>query len=153
MLDDGENSSPAKFTSSKHEEDDEDYKYLGTISKGVQDSPAQQLSFKAMVRTTFIVTASNQLDMAPVMVPFMFCKTFDRLFDTLIFECGIRPESAKTVSNISATYSWNGKRMRIRRGRPEDWNLFHKGLCKAWVQGNERLEEGCEVEMMVHVDE
>ena len=152
---DDKNPPPAKLTNknSNHEEDDEDCEYLGTVFKAAQDGPIPQLSFKAMVRTNFVVTASNQRNMPPVTVPFMFCKTFDRLFDTLIFECNIRSESAKTVSNISAKYTWNGKSVRIRRGRHEDWNVFYKGLCKAWDHGNERFEEGCEVEMILHLDE
>jgi len=113
----------------------------------------EQLSSDPVARTTLIVTASNQPTIAPVFVPFTSCNTFPQLFETLVSECDIRPEAAKRVSKISARYTWDGKQIRIRKERPEDWSLFYRGLCKAWDKGSEGLEDGWEVEMMVHVDD
>jgi len=113
----------------------------------------EQLSSNPVAGTTLIVAASNQPTIAPVFVPFTSCNTFPQLFETLVSECDIRPEAAKRVSKISARYTWDGKQIRIRKERPEDWSLFYRGLCKAWDKGSEGFEDGWEVEMMVHVDD
>lgn len=112
-----------------------------------------QLSSEPVARTTLIVTASNQPTIAPVFVPLTSCNTFPQLFKILISECDIRPDAAKKVSKISARYTWDGKQIRIRKERPEDWSLFYRGLRKAWDKGSEGFEDGWEVEMMVHVDD
>lgn len=126
---------------------------LGAVTKNSQDGITEQLSFEAMVGTNKIVTASTQPTIAPVTVPFAACQTFDRLFTTLIAEREIQPESAQKVTKISAKNTWNGFFRRIRKGRPEDWKVFYGELCKAWKQGSERFESGCEMEMMIHVDD
>lgn len=112
----------------------------------------EQLSSNSMARTSFIVTASNQSTIAPVIVPFTSCNTFGRLFETLISECDVHPEAAGRVSKISARNTWDGKQVRIRKGRPEDWDYFCRGLYWAWKQEKERFEHGYEIEMMIHVD-
>lgn len=112
-----------------------------------------QLSSESMAKTTFLVTASNQPTLAAVIVPYTSCSAFDRLFDMLIAECGLRPEAAKKVSNISVKNTWDGKNVRIRKGRPEDWEYFNRGLCRAWQHEKEHFEHGCDVEIMIHVED
>ena len=152
-LSDDKHHSLAKSASLKHEDNTEDCVILEAITKSYKHSTTEQLSTEAMARTSFIVTASNQPTIAPVTVPFTSCMAFDRLFETLISECDIRLETAQKVTKISAKNTWTGKQIRIRKGRPEDWMFFHRGLCKAWKQGSEQFEDGCEVEMMIHVDD
>ena len=108
-----------------------------------------QLSHHPISKTILIVAASNQRNIAPVIVPLADCSTFDSLFDTLIAECEIEPESAGKVTKISAKNTWDGRSMRIRRERSEDWQFFWAGLCRAWEEEGKEWE----VEMMLHVDE
>ena len=159
----GKDHSVATPSTPMHDEEDEDCVilrdgevHIASTVKMEQHSASvktEQLSYESMAKTTFIVTASNQPTIAPVIVPFTSCKTFDRLFETLISECDVRAESAKRVSKISAKNTWNGKQVRIRKGRTEDWTILYTGLCKAWNYESERFEDGCEVEMVIHIDD
>lgn len=111
-------------------------------------------TYEQMARTSLLVSASNQSDIAPASVPFAQCRTLDELFTTMISEYDI--QSNGRISKVSATYTWNGKRHLLRRDRQEDWVLFCNAIKKAWAREENQLkflEDGCEVDMMVHVEQ
>ena len=136
--------SPITPKTAKHEKDDEDDEgcvMLGTVSKSCQGNTPEHLPLEVILRTTFIVTVSSQPTIAPVVAPFTLCTTFNALFETLISECGIRPKLSQRITKISVMNTWDGRQIRIRKGRLEDW------------EGGTQFDEGCEVETIVHVDD
>lgn len=117
----------------------------------------EHLSSQALTKTILFVSASNQPGKAPVSVSLSLCRSANRVFDTLIAECGLKPEAAQKVADISATYPWSHRGHRIRRNRPEDWARLLTTIQNAWnSQGGsfEADEDGeCKVDLMIHVDE
>ena len=106
-----------------------------------------------LAATFFTVTASNQPTMAPVTVAFKYCSSFDLFFPTMIAECGIRDIPDNKIMAISATYTWNQKKHRIRRNRAEDWTVFCTALGKTWDRNADQFQDGCEVALLIHVEE
>lgn len=106
-----------------------------------------------VAKTVLLVTASNQADKAPAAVPFSACQRFDEIFSTLVTELGLHPDTGKKVKAMSATYTWNGKRHRIRRDKKLDWHRFIKAIRKGWESETTKFEDECEIEMVLHVDE
>ena len=105
------------------------------------------------VGTTLMVTASCQQDMAPVTVKLSECKPLGNLFDFLAEECGLGPRSKKVVA-ISATYGWNKRQHRIRGYRFEtDLATFTAALRDAWDSDPGVAKRGCEIAMLLHVEE
>lgn len=113
---------------------------------------AEPLSAEIISRTFLHVRADN-MDRGPVRVPFTLCKTSDRLFTSLMSERKIRYELHDRVSDISATFTWNKQSIGIRKGRAEDWAFFCDSLRKAWEKESHRFAEGCNIDIMIHVDE
>ncbi|CAF9939279.1 MAG: hypothetical protein HETSPECPRED_001539 [Heterodermia speciosa] len=102
--------------------------------------------------TSLLVSLSNQPDRAPANVPFSQCLNLAQLFETLVTECDLKGKAASELSQVSAKNTWDQKRLLIRKNRPRDWMLFVDSLRKAWERDASRFaEDGCEVEMVVHV--
>lgn len=91
--------------------------------------------------------------MAPVIIPLGTIATIERLYEKLAVACELRPNVAKKVTAISATYTWSGQKQRLRKGQAEDWNTFKSIVEKAWERDADRSDEACEVSMLLHVDE
>ena len=111
----------------------------------------EPLSAEAMNNTFFIVSASNQSTMGPVTTALAACWNFQTLFSTPTSECGVKPTMARGVAAITATFTWSGKKHRIRKERQEDWLIFCNVLQKAWDSHSDKFVEGCEVEMLIHI--
>lgn len=107
----------------------------------------------ALSKTILLVSASNQPSRAEIAVEFSSCRDIEQLFSALIEARDLRPETAKKVNVISATYSWDKKRLGLRKGKVEDWVRFCRAIRKAWESESVHFEDECEVEMMIHVDE
>lgn len=111
----------------------------------------EPLSYAQMAQTYLRVSSSIRPDLAPASVSFQLCPTLDAFFTTMISECELPADGR--VSKVSATYTWNGKRHLIRRDRKDDWILFVNAVKKAWAkEGETFVDDGCEVEILVHVD-
>lgn len=119
----------------------------------VNNVKLEPLSANAVAKTIFRVSASNIPEKGPVRVPFASCPSSNNLFSTLIEERKIRGELSSKISDITATCTWSGKRYGIRKGKPEDWADFCTYLRKSWDKGGEAFEDGCEIDMMIHVDD
>ena len=84
-------------------------------------------------------------------IPLGLVATVEQLYDKLSTACELRPDEAKKVTNISVRYSWSGEQQRLRREQSEDLELFKIILAKAWEKNSARFDEGCKVNMMLHV--
>ena len=89
--------------------------------------------------------------MAPVITPLGSVSTMQHLYEKLAEACELRPNVAKKVTAISATYTWSGEKQRLRKGMAEDWNTFKSIIEKAWERDSDRLKEACKVLMLLHV--
>ena len=88
-----------------------------------------------------------------MIIPLGSIATIEELYEKLAVACELRPDVAKKVTAISATYTWSGGKQRLRKGKAEDWNMFKSIVEKAWERDFDRLKEGCEVSMLLHVEE
>ena len=102
--------------------------------------------------TRLVVSASNQPELAPVHINLGSIATIEQLYQKLATACELQPDEAAKIATVSVTYTWSGKRQRLRKGRAEDWEHFKEILEKAWERYSDRFDEGCEVNMMLHVD-
>ncbi|MCJ1479059.1 hypothetical protein MMC13_007743 [Lambiella insularis] len=98
------------------------------------------------------VTASSQLEMAPVTVKLVSYKASENFFDFLAAECELEG-LAKSVTAISATYTWNYRKHRFRKNRLDvDWIAFCDQLKDAFRKYPDLYTRGgCEIEMLLHV--
>ncbi|KAL8791643.1 MAG: hypothetical protein Q9195_005726 [Heterodermia aff. obscurata] len=114
--------------------------------------PTMSLPSHVINATSLLVSLSNQPDRAPANVPLSQCPTLPDFFQTLITERKLTTKLASKLDEVSAKYTWDGKRHLIRKARPRDWVIFVETVRKAWERNASRFEEdGCEVEMVVHV--
>ena len=102
--------------------------------------------------TRLVVSASNQPGLAPVHIALGSIATIEQLYRKLAAACELRLEESRKITAVSVTYTWSGKQQRLRKGQAEDWELFKEVLDKAWERHFDRFDEGCEVNMMLHVD-
>ncbi len=118
-----------------------------------QSSTFEGLSREAVARTSLLVSVEHQRNRAPANVALEDCQTLEHFFEILISECNLKGRTATGLRAVSATYPWNYKRLLIRKGRPRDWTLFCGDIRKGWDrEAGKFAEDGCEVEIMVHVD-
>ena len=114
---------------------------------------AEALPDNITAATTLMVTASCQREMAPVTVKLSGCNPLKSLFDFLAEECGLGPRSRKVVA-ISATYGWNKRQHRIRGYRFDtDLATFTAALRDAWDSDPGVAKRGCEIAMLLHVED
>ncbi|KAL9120844.1 MAG: hypothetical protein Q9187_002603 [Circinaria calcarea] len=134
---------------------------VSTIVKFLEDTTdsqqarieAEALSEIITVGTTLMVTASCQQDMAPVTVKLSACKSLQDLFIFLAEECGLGPRT-KDIVAISVTYGWNKRQHRIRGYRFDvDLATFSSALRDAWDSDPGVAKRGCEVAMLLHVED
>ncbi|MCJ1404676.1 hypothetical protein MMC11_007902 [Xylographa trunciseda] len=112
---------------------------------------AEQLSDEIMSKTTLLVTATNLPDMAPVTVKLECYKGFHNFLDFLAEECVLDNFSSK-VTDVSATYTWSGRKHRLRKERFDvDWQAFCNELRDAFQKNPTFMKQGCEVGMLLHV--
>ncbi|MCJ1361251.1 hypothetical protein MMC16_000349 [Acarospora aff. strigata] len=102
--------------------------------------------------TNLYVRVSNQPDVAPAVINLRLCGDIQALFPVLVSECDIQATSTTKITKISVTFPWNGERLRLRKGRPEDWALFCTALRRRWQEHEVSDGAICKVEMLVHVD-
>ena len=107
------------------------------------------LSQEICQKTTLLVTADHEKDKAPITIALPQCRSSDDLFDRLVRESELPNDLARRVKSVSATYKWNGRRLRLRKSHAEDWHRFQKEVSQGWGSGV--LGEEGEVEMMIHV--
>ena len=98
------------------------------------------------------MAASNQPELAPVNIPLGSVPSIETLFTKLGTACDLRPIEVKKITAVSVLYTWSGERQRLRKGRSEDWDYFNRVLSKEYARNPTRFEEGCHVDMTVHVD-
>ena len=112
---------------------------------------AEQLSSQIMSKTTLLVMATHLQDMAPVTVKLECFKGFANFLDFLAEECVLGNLSSK-VTDVSATYTWNGRKHRFRKERLDvDWQAFCNELRDAFQKNPTFAQQGCEVGMLLHV--
>ena len=112
----------------------------------------EPLSADMVSRTFLRVRAKGMLDKGAVRVPFSLCKRFESLFELLLSECKVQHELRAKVSDITATFPWDKEDQRwIRKGRLEDWAYFCEDLRKAWEKEPHSFEDGCKIDIMIHV--
>ncbi|MCJ1437563.1 hypothetical protein MMC27_006950 [Xylographa pallens] len=112
---------------------------------------AEQLSSEIMSKTTLLVTATHLQDMAPVTVKLECFQGFANFLDFLAEECVLGALSSK-VTDVSATYTWNGRKHRFRKERLDvDWRAFCNELRDAFQKNPTFAQQGCEVGMLLHV--
>ena len=87
------------------------------------------------------------------MTPLGSVVSIEGLYDKLARACELRPNVAKKVAAVSATYTWSGEKQRLRKGQSEDWELFKSIIEKAWERDTDRFDDACKVLMLLHVDE
>ena len=73
------------------------------------------------------------------------------LFEKLMSECDIGLEDARKISVISVTYTWSGEQQRLRKGSEENFDMFCEIIGRAWEKGADRFNDGCKIEMRLHV--
>ncbi len=110
------------------------------------------LSKEIVDGTSLSVRVSNQPDIAPAFVNLGLCCDIEALFIVLLSECEIQTSATAKITKISATFPWNGKQLRLRKGRLEDWKLFCNALRHRWQNPADLNDGTCEVELLVHVD-
>lgn len=105
-------------------------------------------------KISLIVIASTQQTLAPVTVSLAEYTSahsdFNNFFEFLAQECELG-DLATDVTAISATYTWNGRKHRLRRGKVEaDGRTFVEHV-KGAFEGGEGVVGRGEVEMLLHV--
>ena len=111
----------------------------------------EKLPAEILAKTTLLVTASNLSDMAPVLVKLECFKGVTSFLDFLAEEC-VLGDAASKVTDASVTYTWNGRKHRLRKTRLDvDWLAFCDELRDAFRKNPIFLQQGCEVEMLLHV--
>ena len=99
----------------------------------------EPLSTNARAGTILKVSMHTQPERLEISVPLGDCKTSGQLFDKLTAEWRLRPELAKKVNFISATYRWSGEPHGMRRGVASDWKLFCSTIREAWDKEEDTL--------------
>ena len=89
--------------------------------------------------------------MAPVNISLGSIATIDQLYHKLATACELRPGESQKITTVSVTYTWSGEQQRLRKDHAEDLKLFKEILGKAWERNSARFDEGCKVNMMLHV--
>ncbi|KAL8766945.1 MAG: hypothetical protein Q9209_006426 [Squamulea sp. 1 TL-2023] len=105
-------------------------------------------------RTYLVVTATSQFNMAPVWMPYSALQTHypAHPITFLSAECGLKDGMAETVKNVSATFTWSGAELRLRRDHlGDDWAVFEDVVRAAWELDKGQFEGGCFVRMLLHV--
>lgn len=123
---------------------------IEAANAGIKSEP---LSADIISKTYLHIRADNISGRGPVRVPFSLCKTTEQLFTSLMSERKLRPELYSKVSDITATFTWNQKSFGIRKEKAEDYAFFCDSLRKAWERESHRFVEGCNIDIMIHVDE
>lgn len=120
-------------------------------------------------KTKFLVSATNQHDMAPVWTPYQHFESASSFLAAMAEECGveewgpeaqlnpeghatnatIRPFSpAQRVSVASVSFEWAEFAIRVRAGKDRDWAMVMDGLKRAWEK---EIAEEYRVDVMLHV--
>ena len=131
-----------------------------TVSNGVTVPSTDDCTFRktipareARLATTLLVSASNQLSRGPVMLRLQSLNLSGDLFDMLFTECSIHPESVQMALDMTATFTFNGRKQRIRRHKPEDLEIFYSTIQKPWQKTPDAFSEVFEIEILIHVDD
>lgn len=98
-----------------------------------------------------MVSATSPAGWAPTYVSFRPNVTSDNLYALLASECQL---GSGIVVNVSATMTWDGKQLRIRKGKQGDGdvNLLQNRIQEAWTEDMARFKYWVKVEMLLHVD-
>ncbi|KAL6715808.1 hypothetical protein ACLMJK_006769 [Lecanora helva] len=113
---------------------------------------AEWLPSNSLNRTYLRISAENMPTRGPVRVPLSVCKTSDELFTSLLAERKIPRDLRNSISDITASFKWSLERIGIRKGRDEDWAYFCEFIRKAWEKDGSRFQEGCDIDIMIHID-
>lgn len=129
-----------------------------TVPNAYPNPPAapktEILPLALATKISLIIIASTQQTLAPVTVSLAeYTSThsdFNNFVEFLAQECELG-DLATDVTAISATYTWNGRKHRLRRGKVEaDGRTFVEHV-KGAFEGLEGVVERAEVEMLLHV--
>ena len=129
--------------------------FFSSRSPLLHDNPLTSSPLDAQLRASLHnILSSYRKDNANALitVPLSQCLNLPQLYETLVTECDLKGKVASQLSEVSARYTWDQKRHLIRKARPRDWTIFVDTLRKAWERDATRFaEDGCEVEMFVHL--
>ena len=115
----------------------------------------EQLPNDISSKVFLVVIASNQQNLAPVTVTLDHYtsthKGFHNFVEFLAQECELG-DLSKDVTGISATYTWSGRRHRLRKDKMDaDGNIFLDHIVVAFEEHAGFAKKRCEVEMLLHV--
>ena len=105
------------------------------------------------IRTILRVSTSDKPARAPINVLFGNCRDVDELFHKVLSECSVSRNLASLVRELSAEFTWSGRRNLIRKGNNNDWSFFYEDLQRSWERDVNRFTDSqCEIEIMVHLE-
>ena len=106
---------------------------------------------EARKQILLLVTASNEPNKAPIAINLLKCNSSDQFFGKLIHER--RLHTVEKQVNMISTTLWNGKKLALRKGESDDWELFMDRISRAWNTVPQKVEDDYEIEVTIHVDE
>ena len=107
------------------------------------------------METVLIVLVSTRMHEAPTYTYLGERWTIVELFQSLTGESIVRGQSGASITTIEATFLWDSRRRQLlRKDNADDWKIFLGALQRAWRQKRAFfLANGCEIEMIVYVEE
>ncbi|KAK9655589.1 hypothetical protein HCH54_000290 [Aspergillus fumigatus] len=124
-------------------------------------------------QTKFLVSASNQPNMAPVWVPFQIFQSAASFLTHMAEECNIHewdpsaqlskeiskwdssPPASQAVVAASVKFEWSEFFIRVRQGRDDDWEFVMQELRNSWrakgKDGSEAGNQRLHIRVMLHV--
>lgn len=152
-------------------------KHKPTFTK-LKPKPKSLEEEKYTQKTTFLLSATNQRDMAPVFVPFQHFRSATSFLETMADECGLQewdpstqlnteilssnwvsPSPAASMSNnlrgvvaASVKLEWSGFSIRVRPGKDRDWEVLMQEVRKKWEgRGRDDGDGEFRISVMLHV--
>lgn len=107
----------------------------------------------SLIKTFLRVTAEYRPERGPIHVSYAPSEDTTGLFNRLVTESRIPGEMVERVNELTATFTWTGERLRIRKAVEADLGIFKDSIVRAWEEDCARFNNGCKVELHLHVDE
>ncbi|KAH1848974.1 hypothetical protein KXX54_007988 [Aspergillus fumigatus] len=144
------------------------------IQSRITPSDTAQMPEDALEQQTkFLVSASNQPNMAPVWVPFQIFQSAASFLTHMAEECNIHewdpsaqlskeiskwdssPPASQAVVAASVKFEWSEFFIRVRQGRDDDWEFVMQELRNSWrakgKDGSEAGNQRLHIRVMLHV--
>lgn len=96
--------------------------------------------------TTVFVKVSGKPNVNPDPFKLSLCSDISTIFSVVMEKCDLQTLQDVKIDKISVTFSRNKLELRLRKGKPEDWQSFRACLMDGW-------EKGSHVNMLVHIED